>query len=129
MNEAARWQEAQFHHTLAQFLVVDVARRYHGRVPMAVASAGRREIVEDTLRATGIRDLFREIVTVEDVDGRTKPAPDLFLEAARRLGVDPERCTVFEDTDEGIEAAIRAGMSVTDVRTIHRHEWRDLADH
>ena len=107
-------------------VVADVARRYHGQVPMAVASAGRKEIVEATLRVTGLRELFQEIVTVDDVGGRTKPAPDLFLEAARRLGVKPESCTVFEDTDEGIEAATRAGMSVTDVREIHRHEWRDV---
>lgn len=104
-------------------IVASVARRYHGRVPMAVASAGTRDIVEATLTATGIRPLFETIVTVEDVAGRTKPEPDLFLEAARRLGVPPEQCTVFEDTDEGVEAARRAGMTVTDVRTIHRHPW------
>lgn len=106
-------------------VVADVARDYHGRVPMAVASAGKREIVEATLGATGMRNLFQEIVTVDDVGGRTKPAPDLFLEAARRLGVPPEECTVFEDTDEGLEAARRAGMSATDVRSVYRHEWRD----
>lgn len=104
-------------------IVASVAQRYHGKVPMAVASAGTRDIVETTLSATGILPLFDAVVTVEDVNGRSKPAPDLFLEAARRLGVPPHECTVFEDTDEGIEAARRAGMTVTDVRAIHRHPW------
>lgn len=109
-------------------VVAAIARRFHGRVPMAVASAGKREIVEATLEVTGIAGLFDEVVTVDDVGGRTKPAPDLFLEAARRLGVPPAECTVFEDTDEGIEAAHRAGMTVTDVRSIHRHEWREALE-
>ncbi len=117
----------RYHQGLAELEVIEivtsVAERYHGTIPMAVASAGTRDIVEATLTATGIRNLFDEIVTVEDVDGRTKPAPDLFLEAARRLGVPPQECIVFEDTDEGVEAAQRAGMTVTDVRTIHRHPW------
>lgn len=101
-------------------VIADIARRYKGQVPMAVASAGQREIVEATLRATGIRDLFQVVVTVDDVGGRTKPAPDLFLEAARRLGVPAGECIVFEDSDEGMEAARRAGMSAFDVRAIHR---------
>ena len=109
-------------------VVADVARRFHGRVPMAVASAGKREIVEATLQAAGMRELFAAVVTIEDVDGRTKPAPDLFLEAARRLDVPPGECTVFEDTDEGLEAARRAGMTVTDVRSVYRHEWRDVLE-
>lgn len=96
--------------------IAAVARRYHGEVPMAVASAGKPEIVEATLEATGLRGLFHAIVTVDDVGGRTKPAPDLFIEAARRLGVSPSECTVYEDSDEGVEAARRAGMTVTDVR-------------
>lgn len=108
-------------------IVASVARRYHGRVPMAVASAGKRAIVEETLEATGISDLFEEIVTVDDVGGRTKPAPDLFLEAAWRLAVRAAECTVFEDTDEGLEAARRAGMPAVDVRSIYRHAWRNAS--
>lgn len=109
-------------------VVVSVARRYHGQVPMAVASAGKRDIVEATLDATGISDLFEAVVTVDDVGGRTKPAPELFLEAARRLGVRPSDCTVFEDSDEGLEAARRAGMTATDVRIGYRPEWRESMD-
>lgn len=105
-------------------IVASVARRHRGRVPMAVASGGTREIVQETLLSTNLIDLFDAIVTIEDVKGRGKPAPDIFEEAARRLCVPPTQCTVFEDSDEGIEAARRAGMSATDVRLVYRPAWR-----
>jgi beta-phosphoglucomutase-like phosphatase (HAD superfamily) len=105
-------------------IVANVARRHFGKVPMAVASGGTGEIVEATLRATNLFDLFDAVVTIEDVQGRGKPAPDIFLEAARRLQVPPGECTVFEDSDEGIEAAHRAGMTATDVRLAYRPAWR-----
>lgn len=84
-------------------------------VPVAVASGGPRVIVEATLRAAGLRDLFSVVVAIEDVEDG-KPAPDLFLEAARRLGVPPGECLVYEDSDEGVAAARSASMSVVDVR-------------
>jgi beta-phosphoglucomutase-like phosphatase (HAD superfamily) len=105
-------------------IVADVARCHFGKVPMAVASGGTREIVEATLRATNLIDLFDAVVAIEDVQGRGKPAPDMFLEAARRLCVPPNECTVLEDSDEGIEAARLAGMSATDVRLVYRPAWR-----
>lgn len=89
--------------------VVELARRFAGRLPIAVASGGHRGIVEKTLSSLGIVDLFDAIVGAEDyLNG--KPAPDPFLEAARRLGVAPETCLVFEDTQLGIDAAVAAGM-------------------
>lgn len=90
--------------------VVSLAREWHGRKPIAVASGGHRRIVLNTLRALGIVELFDTIVTSEDYS-RGKPHPDPFLEAARRLGVAPERCLVFEDTTTGIQAATAAGMA------------------
>jgi HAD superfamily hydrolase (TIGR01509 family) len=63
-------------------------------------------------------------VTIEDVQGRGKPAPDIFLEAARGLHVPRGECIVYEDSDEGIEAARLAGMSATDVRLVYRPAWR-----
>jgi HAD superfamily hydrolase (TIGR01549 family) len=105
-------------------IVASVARRHLGKIPMAVASGGTREIVEATLSTTNLLDLFDAVVTIEDVQGRGKPAPDMFLEAARRLHVAPGECTVFEDSDEGIEAAHLAGMSATDVRLVYRPAWR-----
>lgn len=95
--------------------VVEIARAARGVLPMAVASGGQRRIVERTLGQIGVLDWFGAVVTAEDTV-RHKPDPDLFLEAARRLGVPPEICTVYEDADLGIEAARRAGMKFVDVR-------------
>ena len=89
--------------------VVALARQYHGKKPLAVASGGHRRIVMNTLRALGIAELFQAIICSEDYH-RGKPAPDPFLEAALRLDVAPERCLVFEDTATGIAAATAAGM-------------------
>lgn len=97
--------------------VVEIARRARGTVPMAVASGGHRHMVELTLRQIGILDWFNVIVAAEDTV-RHKPEPDVFLEAARRLGAVPASCTVYEDTDLGIEAARRAGMRWVDVRRL-----------
>ena len=97
--------------------VVEVARQARGKTPMAVASGGHRHMVEMTLRQIGILDWFPVIVAAEDTE-RHKPEPDVFLEAARRMGVPPAACTVYEDTDLGIEAARRAGMRWVDVRRL-----------
>ncbi len=103
-------------------VVADVARHYHGRVPMAVGSNGRLDNVTATLKATGLFPLFDTIVSAEQVP-HGKPAPDVYLEAARRLNVAPEHCVVFEDTDEGLEAAHRAGMRGFDIRKAYQPEW------
>jgi len=103
--------------------VTAVARRWAGRVPMAVASSGDRSNVEPTLRALGIEHLFETVVTIDEVPNG-KPAPDLFLEAARRLKVPPAGCVVFEDSDEGLEAARRAGMRRVDVRPVYVPSWQ-----
>jgi HAD superfamily hydrolase (TIGR01549 family) len=96
-------------------VIAEIARTWHGRVPMCVASNGHKQNVEATLRATKLRPLFDFIVAAEDVE-RGKPAPDVFLEAARRMKVVPESCVVFEDSNEGLEGARRAGMSGIDIR-------------
>lgn len=90
--------------------VVALAREYHGRKPLAVASGGHHRIVMNTLRALGIANLFDAIVCSEDYS-RGKPHPDPFLEAARRLNVAAENCLVFEDTATGAQAAAAAGMA------------------
>src|ERR1700758_3736570 len=118
--------------TLCEIKVVaDVARDHFGKIPIGIAFGGTREIVEATLLAANLLDLFDAVVTIEDVQGRGKPAPDIFLEAARGLHVPPRECTVFEDSDEGIEAARLAGMTATDVRLVYRPAWRfgSQADH
>ncbi len=96
-------------------VVADIARAHRGRIPMAVASNGTRANVELSLAAVGLGGLFDALVAVDDV-AHGKPAPDLYLEAARRLGAKPEDCIVFEDTEPGFEAARAAGMRVRDVR-------------
>ena len=98
-------------------VVSDVAREWFGKVPMAVASNGVRKNVEATLIATRLRPLFYTIVTADDVE-RGKPAPDVYIEAARRMRVKPERVIVFEDSDEGLEAARRAEMRAHDIRQV-----------
>ena len=85
----------------------------------AVASGGPKAQVMETLNGLGIADLFDAIVGVDEVE-RGKPSPDLFLEAAHRIGVDPSECLVFEDALNGIRAAETAGMAwvrVPDPRT------------
>ena len=97
--------------------VVAIARAYHGRRPLAVATGGVRPVVERTLANLGLTGLFDALVASEDVQ-HPKPAPDTYLLAAERLGVDPRRCVAFEDTDTGLAAAAAAGMTTVDVRTI-----------
>jgi beta-phosphoglucomutase family hydrolase len=99
--------------------VVEVARTHHGKLPMAVASGGTREIINLVLRHLKIHHLFQAVVTSEDVL-RQKPAPDIFLEAARRIGVAPDRCRGYEDTDLGMSAIRAAGMEAIDVRDLIR---------
>jgi beta-phosphoglucomutase family hydrolase len=88
---------------------VEFAREAAKTHPMAIASGGPREIVRRSLQLSGLTSLFRAVVTADDVV-HGKPAPDMFLLAAKLLGVDPKQCLVFEDAEPGIQAAIAAGM-------------------
>lgn len=96
--------------------VTDIARRFAGIKPMAVASSGSREIVMGSLSALGLVELFDAIVTFDDV-GRAKPDPAIHMHAACRLGLAASRCLVFEDSEQGLEAARRGGFPVVDVRS------------
>lgn len=96
-------------------IVLEVAAHYRGLVPMAVASGGFRQIIIRQLETIGCLDWFDTLVSAEDTQLH-KPFPDVFLEAARRLGVSPQRCIVYEDADLGIQAARAAGMTWVDVR-------------
>ncbi|MDQ2695942.1 MAG: beta-phosphoglucomutase family hydrolase [Pseudomonadota bacterium] len=97
--------------------VVEVVRQHKGRLPMAIATGGVRRNAELILRAIGLEGEFDTVITADDAV-RPKPSPDIFLEAARRLNVEPGQCLVFEDADAGLEAARRAGMAAIDVRPI-----------
>ena len=96
--------------------VVAFARRVALTHPIAIATGGQREIALPALKAAGLQDLFSIVVTPRDVGpGRGKPAPDMFLLAAEKMGVAAERCLVFEDAEPGIRAAQAAGMAVVRV--------------
>ncbi|MFO7254791.1 MULTISPECIES: HAD family hydrolase [Limnochorda] len=89
--------------------VVETIRALAERqVPLAVATSGPRENAELITEQLGVRPLFQVLVSGHDVP-LAKPDPTIFLEAARRLGVPPAQCVVFEDSPAGVEAAIRAG--------------------
>lgn len=97
--------------------VVAIARKHVGKLPMAVASGGSRHVINDVLVHLGIREWFAAVVTSEDVVNQ-KPAPDIFLEAARRIGVDPRFCRAYEDTELGLQGIRAAGMHAIDVRIV-----------
>jgi len=102
--------------------VTALVQKYYGKLPMSVGTGGHREAVEKTLEIIGIRHFFNIIVTANDVV-RHKPHPETFLRCAELMGVAPADCEVFEDGDLGIEAARRAGMTATDVRTWYDSSW------
>jgi beta-phosphoglucomutase family hydrolase len=106
--------------------VVELARRHRAEGPLAIASGSIRRHVDLALAALGIADWFTAVVAAEDTR-RHKPEPDVFLEASRRIGVAPAWCTVYEDTDLGLEAARRAGMRSIDVRPLVRPAPRSSA--
>jgi HAD superfamily hydrolase (TIGR01509 family) len=88
--------------------------------PLALASSSPRAVVDAMLEELGLAGSLDVVVTGDDVD-RGKPDPDIFLLAARRLGVDPAECLVFEDSLHGIKAARTAGMTPVAVRTRENH--------
>lgn len=90
---------------------VEAVRRVAGTFPLALASSSNRAIFEEVLELAGLADCFRATVSSEEVE-RGKPAPEVYLEAARRLGVEPERCAAIEDSHAGIRSASSAGMRV-----------------
>ncbi|MBV9605514.1 MAG: HAD family phosphatase [Solirubrobacterales bacterium] len=90
---------------------VDAVRRVAARCPVGLASSANREVIDAVLGASGLAGVFGAAVAGEEV-ARGKPAPDIYLEAARRLGVDPRRCAAVEDSTNGLRSAAAAGMLV-----------------
>jgi len=97
---------------------VDAVRRLAAEFPLAVASSSNRQLIEADLERAGIAERFAAVVSSEEV-ARGKPAPDVYLEAARRLGVEPARCAAIEDSSSGIRSAHAAGMRVVVVPNTH----------
>jgi HAD superfamily hydrolase (TIGR01509 family) len=90
---------------------VAAVHRLAARYPLAVASSSNRPLIDAVLEVSGLEPSFRATVSSEEV-ARGKPAPDVYLEAARRLGVEPETCAAIEDSHSGIRSARAAGMVV-----------------
>ncbi|NDC79867.1 MAG: HAD family phosphatase [Verrucomicrobia bacterium] len=99
-------------------VAVWMQRLQHSGIPCAIGSSTEQKNVQLGLRLLGLESYFQTAVTAEHVQ-RGKPAPDVFLEAARRLEADPRRSVVFEDAPSGVEAARAAGMRVVGVTTTH----------
>ena len=97
---------------------VDAVHRLAAHFPLAVASSSNRPLIETVLSGAGIADLFTVTVSSEEV-GRGKPAPDVYLETTRRLGLPPSRCAAIEDSANGIRSAHAAGLRVCAVPNAH----------
>ncbi len=98
--------------------VVQMAKKYFNKIPMAVGTGGTRETALKTLHLLNLKKYFPVLIAAEDIDNH-KPEPDTFLRCAELLKVNPEKCVVFEDGDRGVEAGKRAGMFVVDVRNFN----------
>ena len=90
---------------------VEAVERLAGRWPLGLASSSNRELIDLVLELSGLERFFRATVSSEEVP-RGKPAPDVYVETARRLGVDPARCAAIEDSENGIRSAKAAGVRV-----------------
>ncbi len=99
--------------------VTGIVKKYFGILPMAIGTGGHRETVERTLKITDLRKYFEIIVTANDIKS-FKPDPETFLKCAELMKVDPRLVEVFEDTEQGLEAARISGMIATDIRP-----WRE----
>ncbi|HEV2593210.1 MAG TPA: HAD family phosphatase [Gaiellaceae bacterium] len=97
---------------------VDAVRRIGARWPLAIASSSNPELIEVVLRVSGLAGLIPIAVSSQEV-ARGKPAPDVYLEAASRLGADPRSCAAVEDSHNGIRSAHAAGMWVVAVPNAH----------
>jgi len=110
--EVVRRMLARYHDQLP--LIDGAAAAVRGlaaRYPLGLASSSNRPLIDAVLEATDLTGCFKATVSSEEV-ARGKPAPDVYLEAARRLEVDPERCAAIEDSHGGIQSAKAAGMRV-----------------
>ena len=114
VDEVEHRKEALYYELLPKLEAVPEVLEHidlnHGRLPMAVVSGSTRESVTKSLEILGLLDKFDTLVCAGDYT-RSKPDPEPFLTAAERLGVKPEDCLVFEDTEMGIQAATAAGMA------------------
>jgi beta-phosphoglucomutase family hydrolase len=123
VQETANHKDALYLQLIPQVTAIDavvkIVHDYHGKLPMAVATGGTRSVVTRTLNSLGLMRYFDVLVTADDVKNG-KPAPDIFLEAARQIGVAPELCVGFEDGELGLQAIRAAGMMAVDIRPMQK---------
>src|ERR1700757_548587 len=114
VEDVATRKEAYYYEILPQLEAVPEVLEHiearHGEIPFAVVSGSTRESVTESLRTLRLLDRFETLVCAGDYTN-AKPHPEAFLMAAERLGIAPEHCLVFEDTEMGIQAATAAGMA------------------
>lgn len=95
--------------------IIDIARYYHGKIPMIIGTGSSRPNAIAALQDVGILDWFDIVISADDVSN-PKPHPEVWLKAAEYIKVQPSDCLVFEDGEKGMEAADAAGMTWVDVR-------------
>ena len=114
VEDVSKLKEALYYEVLPELKAVPEVLEHieasHGHIPFAVVSGSTRESVTASLKLLGVLDKFDTMVCAGDYT-KSKPDPEPFLIAAERLGVAPEDCLVFEDTEMGIQAATAAGMA------------------
>ena len=115
-EEVGHFKEAEYEkimHKMKPIIpVVDLVKKYHGKMPMAVGTGGYHRLAWKTMEILGLDKYFDILVSSNDVT-HAKPHPETFLKCAELLGVEPAICEVFEDADLGIQAAKSAGMMAT----------------
>ncbi|MBN2806495.1 MAG: HAD-IA family hydrolase [Prolixibacteraceae bacterium] len=118
-EKVAKEKEDEYFKTIGEMQAIhqvfEVMKAYSGILPIACGTGGDRRIATKTLEVIGASPMVDALVTCDDVQ-HGKPAPDTFLLCAKLLGIEPVLCQVFEDGQPGIDAALAAGMMVTDVR-------------
>ncbi|MGN0365140.1 MAG: HAD family hydrolase [Suilimivivens sp.] len=126
------WDKYTHHVPLKKGAREFVEHCYENGIRLGIATSNSRELVENVIGVLGIKDYFDGIVTGCDVS-KGKPAPDVYLEAAKRCGATPEKCLVFEDIVPGILAGKAAGMKVCAVEDEYSHyqnyEKKKLSDY
>ena len=124
LKQKTFWDSARFLEPVDE--IISIVKEHYGILPMSVGTGASRKSAEVQLKELKITHFFEAIVSADDVTHH-KPMPETFLKCAQLMGVEPSKCQVFEDGDLGIEAAIQAGMIVTDIRPhINYGEWIHL---
>ena len=117
------FKEQGVHDTMHKFVkptaLVEIAKQYHGKKPMAVGTGAYTEEARSILKICGLDQYIHQVVGADQVQN-PKPAPDTFLRCANLLGIDAIQCVVFEDSKLGLQAAVNAGIAAVDVLDAHQ---------